>query len=142
MFASIAGGAVLGAGIAAGIQTGTFGKVFQGAGNVASQGADMGINFAQTVMEGVKPFVGDAGLGVLQQGFFEVGPVQGMEVVSSYTNIVNDLGQEYVNWPFKANPGTGRADPVVVEDMFLGGGGSLLALRGKSCPESPQRNHY
>ncbi len=58
MFNAIAGGALLGVGVAAGVQTGFFGQVGQGIGNVAGQGLSNGINLAHSVFQGVGPTVG------------------------------------------------------------------------------------
>ena len=66
MFNSIAGGALLGAGVAAGIQTGFFGKLGSGAGNVLANAPGASVELAQQVFSGVGPTVGaDAALQML-----------------------------------------------------------------------------
>ena len=66
MFNSIAGGALLGAGVAAGIHTGFFGKLGSGAGNVLANAPGASVELAQQVFSGVGPTVGaDAALQML-----------------------------------------------------------------------------
>ena len=122
------GGAALGIGIAAGIHTGFFGKVGTGIGNALSQGAgtfDTSIGYAERVFQGVKPFVERGALQVLQHGSIEVGEIFGQEVIRSYSGRVNWRNQEYIKVPDHFI-GTGRADPVYVEDMMMGGGSAIL----------------
>ena len=62
MFASIAGGMVAGAGIAAGVQTGFFSSVGQSITGLNVPGVlDANIGYAERVFQGVKPFVDGGG---------------------------------------------------------------------------------
>ncbi len=128
LVASTLGGMALGAGVGFGVNGG-FGGFGQGVGGVLANAPGASINLAQQAFQGVGPTVGaDGALRLLQPGSIQVGQIQGMEVV-------DDMGwglqqhlayQQYMDYVNFMTPSSGAIDPIVVEDMMLGGGSSLL----------------